>query len=135
MNFVPVQVYTNYIDAHIARGQLEEEGISCWLKDEQLVSTTPIWTQAVGGIKLMVAEEDVAKTKELLQLLDVERHQNMICPSCGSNNVEYVTTPRKASTWLGVLFGGLFFNYGLPSDKVYHCFDCEHEFAKPKDGV
>lgn len=132
MNFLPVQVYTNYIDAHIARGQLEEEGIKCWLKDEHLVSTNPLWTRAVGGIKLMVSEADLQKTKEVLQVIDEERHHNMLCLQCGSSNVEYVTSPRKASTWLGVLLGGLFFNYGLPSDKVYHCFACEHEFADLK---
>ena len=133
MQYVPVQVYTNYIDAHIARGQLEEEGINCWLKDEHLVSTTPIWTQAVGGIKLMVAEQQVERTREILQLLDAQRRQNMLCPKCGSTDVEYVTSPRKASTWFGALFGWLFGNYSLAANKVCHCFACEHEFTQPKD--
>ncbi|WP_071891014.1 putative signal transducing protein [Flavisolibacter tropicus] len=39
MKFVPVQVYQNYVDAHIIKGRLEEAGIDCWLKDEHTVTT------------------------------------------------------------------------------------------------
>ena len=34
MDFVAVQYFTNYIDANILLGRMQEEGISCWLKDE-----------------------------------------------------------------------------------------------------
>ena len=53
MNFIIAQVYSNYIDANIIMGRLEEEGINCWLKDENTVTIDPILTNAVGGIKLM----------------------------------------------------------------------------------
>ncbi|MDB5197825.1 MAG: hypothetical protein JWP88_2196 [Flaviaesturariibacter sp.] len=133
MKFIPVQVYVNYIDAHIAKGQLEEEGIECWLKDEHLVSTTPFLTQAVGGIKLMVAEHDLEQTKEFLALLKEEKRLNQECPNCHGHNLEFVTTPRKASNWLGTLLGGFFGNLALAPDKVYHCFDCGHEFPIEED--
>ena len=54
MNFVLLQSYDNYISAHIAMGRLEEDGINCWLKDENTVTINPILTNAIGGIKLMV---------------------------------------------------------------------------------
>ncbi|MDB5253034.1 MAG: hypothetical protein JWP27_2203 [Flaviaesturariibacter sp.] len=133
MNFVPVQVYINYIDAHIAKGQLEEEGIECWLKDEHLVSTTPFLTQAVGGIKLMVAEDDRDRTISILRQIDADKRANLACPRCQSTDVEFVTTPRKASNWLGTIFGGLFGDLSLAGDKVYHCFSCGHEFPIPDD--
>jgi hypothetical protein len=37
MNFIIAQVYSNYIDANIIMGRLQEEGINCWLKDENTV--------------------------------------------------------------------------------------------------
>src|SRR5687768_15131484 len=100
MEFYPIAVYDNYIDAHIAMGQLEESGIRCWLKDENTVTMDPILTQAIGGIKLMVAEEDVADGRELLTGYK-DLRPKLTCPSCGSQNVETVTTPRKLSNWLG----------------------------------
>ena len=56
MEFILLNSYGNYVEAHIAKGVLEEEGIVCWLKDENTVTIDPILTNAVGGIKLMVAK-------------------------------------------------------------------------------
>lgn len=133
MNFVPVNYYVNYIDAHIAKGQLEDEGIECWLKDENMVTINPFLTNAVGGIKLMVAEQDLERTKELLQLIDHERRNHFLCPKCSSNNVELVSTPRKASNWIGAVFGFMFGDYAVAVDKVYHCFECGNEFDLPTE--
>lgn len=127
MNFVPVQVYQNYIDAHIIKGRLEEAGIECWLKDEHTVTTNPIWTNAVGGIKLMVAEEQQRDALQLLQEFEAARKNSRACVNCGSHNVEYVSTPRKASNWFSALASFFFSDYAIAPDKVYHCFDCGHE--------
>lgn len=54
MSFVPVFSFDNYIDANLRMGQLQEEGINCWLKDEHTVVIDPILTNAIGGFKLMV---------------------------------------------------------------------------------
>ena len=66
MNFVQLQSFSNYIDAHMLKGQLEEAGIQCWLKDENSMTITPFLNNALGGIKLMVAESDLETAKELL---------------------------------------------------------------------
>ena len=130
MNFIIAQVYTNYIDANIIMGRLEEEGINCWLKDENTVTIDPILTNAVGGIKLMVPESQAERTFELLKQFRIEQHAVLKCPRCGSANVEFVTTPRKPSNWLGVIFGFLSMTFALSGDKVYHCFDCGFEFEE-----
>jgi len=128
MNFIVLQVYTNYIDANIIMGRLEEEGINCWLKDENTVTIDPILTNAVGGIKLMVAEPQAERAFELLREFRSQQQSVLKCPRCGSTNVEFVTTPRKASNWIGVIVGFLFTNFALSADKVYHCFNCGFEF-------
>ena len=138
MNFIIAQVYTNYIDANITMGRLQEEGINCWLKDENTVTIDPILTNAVGGIKLMVPQSQAERAFELLKQFRSEQQSVLKCPRCGSGNVEFVTTPRKASNWLGAIVGFLFLNYALSGDKVYHCFDCGNEFenlpdSKPAD--
>lgn len=127
MNFVPVQVYQNYIDAHIIKGRLEEANINCWLKDEHTVTTNPIWTNAVGGIKLMVAEVQVTRALSLLEEFEAERKNSQACEKCGSHNIERVSTPRKASNWFSALASFFFGDYAIAVDKVYHCFDCGHE--------
>lgn len=130
MEFLPVSTYDNYVSAHIALGRLEEDGIKCWLKDENTVTIDPILTNAVGGIKLMVAATQLERAAGILRAIDNESKSMNPCPQCGSLNIELVTTPRKASNWLSVLAGLFVTNYALPIDKVYHCFNCGHEFPE-----
>ncbi len=133
MKFVIAQVYSNYIDANIIMGRLEEEGINCWLKDENTVTIDPILTNAVGGIKLMVPESQAERAFELLRQFRSEKQSLLRCPRCGSANVEFVTTPRKASNWIGAIIGFLSMSFALSGDKVYHCFDCGFEFEELPD--
>ncbi|MBC7874559.1 MAG: DUF2007 domain-containing protein [Ferruginibacter sp.] len=128
MDFVLLNSYSNYIDAHIARGVLEEEGISCWLKDENTVTIDPILTNAVGGIKIMVPKAEAPRAWEILSLLRKEQKKAVICPQCGSDNTELVSTPRKAINWLSAVSTFILGDYALTIDKVNHCFDCKHEF-------
>ena len=51
MDFVILNTYSNYVEAHIAKGVLEEQGIESWLKDENTVTIDPILTNAIGGIQ------------------------------------------------------------------------------------
>lgn len=129
MNFVVVWSYDNYIPAHIAQGRLKEDGIECWLKDENTVTIDPILSNAVGGIKLMVDSDLAEKAAGILRAIDNEHKAMHRCPKCNSLNIELVSTPRKASNWASALFGFLFASYAMPAVKVYHCFDCGHEYT------
>ena len=66
IQYVILEVFDNYIPAHIARGRLEEQGILCWLKDENTVTIDPLLSIAVGGIKLMVAEHQLERARQIL---------------------------------------------------------------------
>lgn len=131
MAFVVVNVYDNYVPAHIAMGVLREEGINCWLKDENTVTIDPILTNAVGGIKLMVDERQAERAREFLETLKKEHRSQTACPKCGSSNMELVSTPRKAANWISALATFFAGDYAVPVKKVYHCFDCGHEFEEP----
>jgi predicted RNA-binding Zn-ribbon protein involved in translation (DUF1610 family) len=133
MDFVPVQYYLNYVDAHIAMGVLEAQGINCWLKDENTVTIDPILTHAVGGIKLMVGADQAEKAAGILRVMENEQKATHPCPKCNSLNIELVSTPRKVSNWLSVITFGFFANYAPKIDMVYHCFDCGHEYPAEKN--
>ena len=66
MKFVIVRSYDNYIPAHIDMGRLKEDGINCWLRDENSVTIDPFLSNAIGGIKLMVPENQVELAIKLL---------------------------------------------------------------------
>ena len=128
-----INAYNNYVDAHIARGVLEEEGINCWLKDENTLTIDPILTNAMGGIKLMVARSQAQRAVDILLRLRNEAKAKVTCPKCGSHNTEVVSTPRKASNWLTALSTFFLSSFSVAPDKVNHCFDCGCEFEIGKE--
>jgi hypothetical protein len=67
MNFVEVRSYDNYIDAHLMLGQLRAEFINCHLLNENSVTIDPFLSNAIGGIKLMVAETQLERALELIE--------------------------------------------------------------------
>ena len=67
MKFVLLCSFDNYIPAHIALGRLKEEFINCYLQDEYSVTIDPFLSNAIGGIKLMVAETQLERAREILE--------------------------------------------------------------------
>ena len=128
MAFINIWSYDNYVPAHIAAGRLKEEGIECWLQDENTVTIDPILSNAIGGIKLMVAERDVKKALDILNT-DREHHKSLTpCPKCNSQNIELILSQRKASNVFSAIFGYFFLGYPLAGTQLHHCFDCGCEY-------
>jgi len=133
MDFVLVESFTNYIEANIVMGNLESQGINCWLKDENTITVIPIYNTVLGGIKLMVAEDQVEDARTILEQLKEEKKKYYHCPKCNSSNIEFITTNRKALNWLAIFFTWSLGSYALGVKHVWHCFSCDAEFEEPLD--
>jgi len=118
MKYVPVAAYDNYVTAHLAKGRLEAESIQCWLMDENTVTIMPIWSQALGGIKLMVPDVQAPRAQEILASLEQAHKSHHACSQCGSHNTEEISTPRKISNWISAISTFLLGNYAIPVKKV-----------------
>ena len=51
----------------VIRTRLESEGIECFAKDELTVQSDNLYSNAVGGVKLQVQEDDVPRAIEILK--------------------------------------------------------------------
>ena len=69
MGYIILCSFDNYIPAHIALGRLKEEYINCYLQDEYSVTIDPFLSNAIGGIKLMVAEVQTERAMDILNTL------------------------------------------------------------------
>lgn len=128
--YIALERFDDYVSAHIALGRLEEDGINCWLKDENTVTIDPILTNAVGGIKLMVLEQQAGRASEILAQIAAEYKASQACPKCNSHNIMLVTSPRKLSNWISALAGTILGNFAMGIRKNYKCFDCQAEFEE-----
>jgi hypothetical protein len=61
-----VATFDILMEAELARGYLESEGIRCFLADAEMVNTAWYMSGAMGGIKLQVAKADFLTAERLL---------------------------------------------------------------------
>jgi len=54
------------MDAHLLRARLEGSGITAYVRDENLITLDWLYSNAVGGVKVDVMDEDYEKALELL---------------------------------------------------------------------
>ncbi len=127
MGFVIIKRFDNSIDAHLFRISLEAEGIDCYLFDEEIVSLNPLYSNAVGGIKAKVRQEDVERTFEFLKTIEIE--QIPVCPFCGSSDTYLDYTSKKALPhWIASLFSLLTVTYPLSRKMKNTCKSCGERF-------
>lgn len=128
MDYLLLRTYDNYIAASLTLARLDEEGITCYLKDEHTVTIDPFLSNAIGGIKLMVLPDDFEEAQTLLAGYDKDYRESLTCPQCGSHNVEYIHKSGFKNL-VTALVSWLFTRYAMAVEQVYHCYNCEFEFV------
>jgi hypothetical protein len=129
----PVMVgrYRDSGEAMIAKSILDSAGIECFLADENLVRLDWFYSNLIGGIKLMVREEDAETARKLLEgsipeKFDVEgvgEYAQPQCPQCRSLDVSFDALNRQ------IAYSGLFLGVPIPVNrKGGKCHACGHEW-------
>ena len=67
-NWIVLKTFLHLHQAHLAKSLLESEGIQAIIKDELMNSIIP--GCSVGGIKLLVHEDDYEKSLQLLEEIE-----------------------------------------------------------------
>lgn len=119
--------YSKPEEAWLAASVLEGSGIDCNVRDDEMVSAYWLASNAVGGVKLEVREEDYERARELLELPPPPEAAVRTCPHCGSSR----TKLRELTLPAAFL---IFFNFLVPlrSRKV-DCRDCGRSFPLPPE--
>ncbi len=58
--------FSQPMDAYLLRARLEGSGITAYVRDENLITLDWLYSNAVGGVKVDVADEDYERARELL---------------------------------------------------------------------
>jgi hypothetical protein len=145
-NWKDIISFTYPHEAHLAQLYLNSEGVETMLKDEMTVQVYGFYSNAIGGVKLMVQKNDYEQALALLQsggyVIDqpaVERILHVpvsvkggkkCCPFCQSDNIEINKEPNVVVLIIYFILGVIF-----PFFKSsYKCFDCSKrwKFVKAK---
>ncbi len=64
---IVVAAYQKVVEANLAQGLLEENGIPAFLKDENMTQLYPMFNSPFGGIKLCIIRKDQERAIEILK--------------------------------------------------------------------
>lgn len=134
MELVTIAQYSFAHEARIAKSTLEAADIPAYIRDENLVQANWMFSNALGGVKLQVAKDDVEAAMEILaadysDVLEAEfpaeddnEDTLSVCPKCGSARVEPFSKGKKGAflSWLVVGVPVIPFSNG------YRCLDCDY---------
>lgn len=67
MKLAKIREFTFVPDALVAKSILDSAGIKCFLSDETTIRMDWLWSNALGGVKLWVREEDAETAAALLK--------------------------------------------------------------------
>lgn len=100
--------------AYLAVSRLESAGIKAELRDEATITLNWFHSPAIGGVKIVVPESDVAAAQEILRMPPIEEGM-MVCPYCGSTEVTFRTLNPAGAVLLAT---------GLPVPLPLQTADC-----------
>lgn len=100
-----VASFTEPYLAHLARGKLTSEGITAVVTDEYLIQTNWTLSNAIGGVKVLVPDEELERALTVLAPdqyacdtmsggTDTSVSED-VCPVCGSRDI----TANRYSLW------------------------------------
>lgn len=138
--------FTQPLDAHIAGGFLESAGIETFIKDEFTAQVYNFYSNAIGGVKLQVYEDEYVTGIEILRnggyIIDEDQEETpieivpltkttdkTICPFCHSTNIGKKKEPNILTVVVYFILGGIFPIF----KKSYTCYDCERVWKYRKE--
>jgi hypothetical protein len=117
-----ISTYTKPEEANLAASFLRGNGVFCSVRDENTVNQDWLYSNAIGGVKLEVADEDFEKAKEILNL-PAEKGIILQCPHCGSEK-----TKMREMNPLSAIFMIVFYAFIPIKALTVDCYDCKNTF-------
>ena len=126
---VILRIYRDMPPAITDRMILKAAGIHCYLYDENIVRLDWLWSNLLGGIKLMVRQSDAEEAEKLLNgsanekfvVAGVGEYEQERCPKCNSMD-DFCDELKKRIAGAGLLLG-------IPIAMVqrgWNCHSCGH---------
>lgn len=105
---VTVAVFLSPYEAGMAKGELEAYGITAFVSDEYTIGANPLYSNALGGVKLQVPASYAEKAQRLISAQDPQERETVPVKESESNPKK---TIAKTFVWFyfAMAAGGLFF--------------------------
>lgn len=119
-------------EAIIIKGKLESEGIEVFMRDNNTVDANPLYSNAIGGVKLFVKKNDYLIAKDIISQVSQysldDNNKLLKCSNCGAEQIEMVTSVKDFKSLSIYLFSLLLGSLPFYSKHKYKCNICNFEF-------
>jgi len=136
-DFVVIRRFRDLPEALLAKGSLTSSGIETTLVDDNTIRMDWLWSNLLGGIKLLVDRKDAEAATEVLdgpisaalELEDEQVYPQPRCPNCQSLDVSFQELYKP------IAFGSLLINFPLPVHRRgWRCQSCRHVWQEESSG-
>lgn len=127
---VTIRTFRDLPEALLAKGSLDSAGMKCALVDDNIVRMDWFWSNAMGGVKVLVNREDVAAAEEILaqpipehfDVSGVGEYEQPRCPKCGSLDINF--RELQSSAYLSMAL-----SVPIPFHRrAWRCHSCDVEW-------
>jgi hypothetical protein len=128
---VTVDSFDNPATAAILASRLDAEGIDASLSDAETISMDPLWTPAIGGVKVQVRSSDFERAREIARRPPEPQEEDPgeaghPCPACGSRRTCKEPFSTRAA-FLSILLLGFPLLFRKGGRK---CLSCRHRWKE-----
>ena len=98
-SFTTLAVFEYSTEAHLVKSKLDSEGFKTMLMDEKTIDSDPLISQAIGGVKLQVHNDDLDRAlaiyNEIRSYQKDENGNDIICENCSSTQILVAPSSRR----------------------------------------
>ncbi|MGE0078985.1 MAG: DUF2007 domain-containing protein [Bacteroidales bacterium] len=129
MKTIRLTTCSNAIEANMIKNLLENEGINCFLTNENFSTLMPGHTGMLGsGVQIIIDEDDLEKATKALESL--QQNEEIICPHCNSKNIRFGLGKNKLKKIFVVILSLLSSTPFNNINNTYYCNNCKKDFFK-----
>ena len=98
-NYKVLAVFEYSTEAHVTKSRLDADGFKTMLMDEKTIDSDLLISNAIGGVKLLVHQNDFEKAAKIYT--EIRTYQkdkngnNLFCTNCNSNRILIAPLQRK----------------------------------------
>jgi hypothetical protein len=128
---VTIRKFRDLPEALLAKGSLDSAGIECYLGDENMVRMDWFISNLLGGVKLLVKQEDAEGAGQILDqpipedfsFEGIGDYQSPRCPKCQSLDVSFEELNKP------IAYASAYIGLPLPVHrKAWKCHACSQEW-------
>jgi hypothetical protein len=102
------------------------------MRDNNTVDANPLYSNAVGGVKLFVNHKDYLKAKDVISQVSQysldDNSKLLKCPNCDAEQIDMVTSIKDLKSLFAFVFSIFLGSLPFYSKHKYKCGKCNFEF-------